>query len=122
MTNPNTPTPSNSVVTDAEFLRAIGLGVRTAEAQARLEEIANRLDAMQSASTTGSDELVERAFALEAADELERLAKADQSVADAAPAICAPKRLEQQREIYIASAERWMRLANAVRAIAGVGR
>jgi hypothetical protein len=59
------------------------------------------------------------AFALEGADELERLGKAAQSMVGAIPAIIHDdERQRQQSQFHEGEARRWMRLASSVRATA----
>jgi hypothetical protein len=55
------------------------------------------------------------AFALEAADELEARAKHATGMLSAIPAIVAEERIEQHNAVYEAEAQRWNRLAAAVR-------
>jgi hypothetical protein len=58
------------------------------------------------------------AFALEGADELERLGNAEKSLIGAIPAIVADERLQESMAFHEGEARRWYRLANAVRTLA----
>ena len=58
------------------------------------------------------------AFALEGADELERLGNREQSLVRAVPAIVADERQQEHIKLYEGEARRWFRLAKAVRQVA----
>jgi hypothetical protein len=86
------------------------------------EQIVAIIEATRPTLVTGQldqgDLEVQRAFALEGADEMEMLGKRAASMLSVIPAIVAEERLEQHNAVYETEAKRWFRLAAAIRALA----